>query len=59
MNKDIAKGKMNEIKGDVKQSIGNATDNPRMENEGAADKVKGKAQQAVGHGKEAVRDVIR
>lgn len=59
MNKDTAKGKMNEVKGDVKESIGKATDNPRMENEGTADKAKGKAQQAVGHGKDAVRDVVR
>ncbi|MQP66069.1 CsbD family protein [Niveispirillum sp. SYP-B3756] len=59
MSKDNIKGKLNEVKGEIKQAVGRATDNQRLENEGTADKVKGKAQQVAGHAKEAVRDITR
>jgi uncharacterized protein YjbJ (UPF0337 family) len=59
MSKENIKGKFNEAKGDIKQAVGRATDNPSLINEGTADKVKGKAQQVVGHAKDAVRDITR
>lgn len=59
MSKENIKGKFNEAKGEVKQAVGNATDNQRLVNEGAADKAKGKVQQVAGHTKDAIRDVTR
>jgi uncharacterized protein YjbJ (UPF0337 family) len=47
------KGKFNEVAGKVKQSVGEATNNDRIANEGAAQQVKGHAEQAWGSVKEA------
>jgi uncharacterized protein YjbJ (UPF0337 family) len=40
------KGKFNEVAGKVKQSIGEATNNDKLANEGTAQQVKGHAEQA-------------
>ena len=40
-------GKGEELKGDIKARVGDATDNPSMEAEGHADRASGKAKQAV------------
>jgi uncharacterized protein YjbJ (UPF0337 family) len=47
------KGKFNEVAGKVKQSIGEATNNDKLANEGAAQQVKGHAEQAWGSVKTA------
>lgn len=59
MSGEIIKGKLNEAKGAVKKAVGKATDDPALELEGRADKAKGKAQQTVGHLKEAARSATR
>lgn len=46
--KDQAEGKFHEVKGKVKEKVGQATKNPRMEDEGAGEKVSGKVQKKVG-----------
>ena len=56
MNKSNVSGKVDEIKGKIKQSVGEATGNDRMANSGAADQVKGSAKQVWGDAKDAVRD---
>jgi len=48
------KGKFDEVAGKVKQSFGAATHNDRVANEGAAQEVKGHAEQAWGSVKDAV-----
>ena len=58
MDKDEIKGKFNRAKGAVKQKAGELTDNPSLEAEGAADKLKGDAQETFGAAKRKVRDVI-
>jgi uncharacterized protein YjbJ (UPF0337 family) len=50
-------GKGEELKGDVKARVGDATDNQSMEAEGYADKASGKAKQAVEDAKDTLRDV--
>ena len=45
--KDQAKGKLHEVKGKVKEKIGRATNNPRMEDEGHDEKIGGKVQKKV------------
>jgi uncharacterized protein YjbJ (UPF0337 family) len=57
MNEHTAAGKFDQIKGKVKQSVGEAVGNERMANSGAADQVKGAAKEGVGNVKDAFRDV--
>ncbi len=50
-----AANKVTEVKGKVKQTVGQATDNPTLEAEGKADEVKGDPKQAGENIKDAVR----
>lgn len=52
MNDDKTKGKLDELKGDVKERIGGATKDRSLQGEGIADQVKGKIRGAVGEAKE-------
>jgi len=55
MEKEQVTGKVDELKGKVKQGIGKATNNPGLKNEGTVDEVKGKVKQAYGDFKHAVK----
>ena len=46
--KDQVKGKMHELKGDLKEKAGRATNNPDLEAEGAGESVAGTVQKKVG-----------
>jgi uncharacterized protein YjbJ (UPF0337 family) len=46
--KDKTQGKVGQAVGKVKEKVGQATDNPDMEEEGTAEKLKGKVQDKVG-----------
>ncbi len=48
MDKDRIKGKIEEIKGDVKERVGGATKDRSTQGEGIADQVKGKVQSGMG-----------
>lgn len=52
---DKIKGMANEAMGNVKQALGKATGNERLQVEGAAQERKGEAQQIVGKAKDAVK----
>lgn len=41
-----------------KEGVGEAVGNPKLQVEGAAQKLKGEAQEAVGHAKDVVKKVI-
>jgi uncharacterized protein YjbJ (UPF0337 family) len=56
MEKEQVTGKMDELKGKAKQGIGNATDNPNLQDEGVVDETKGKLKQAYGNLKETIKD---
>jgi len=45
---------LDEAKGRVKETVGDATDDERLESEGKADQVKGNAKQAWGNAKDAM-----
>jgi uncharacterized protein YjbJ (UPF0337 family) len=45
-----------EIKGSIKETIGKATGDAKLEADGKADKVEGKVQKAVGSFKDAVKN---
>lgn len=53
---DKIKGMANEAAGNVKQAVGRATGNERLEAEGFAQERKGEAQQLAGKAKDAVKD---
>jgi len=46
--KDKVQGAAHELKGAVKEKVGHATNNPKLENEGADEKLGGKIQKKVG-----------
>ena len=46
--KDEVTGKMHELKGDLKEKAGQATNNPRLEEEGKEESVGGTIQKKVG-----------
>jgi uncharacterized protein YjbJ (UPF0337 family) len=55
---DKVKAAGNKIAGNVKEAIGDATDNERLEAEGKAQKAKGTAQNVAGSVKGALGDDI-
>lgn len=58
MNKDQAKGAIEQGKGKIKEVTGELTGNESLEREGEADQVRGKVQKNYGDAKENVKDVI-
>ncbi|KQP63260.1 CsbD family protein [Methylobacterium sp. Leaf112] len=54
---DKIKGLANEAVGDVKQGIGNATDNDKLNAEGKAQELKGEAQKTTGDVKDGAKHV--
>ena len=56
MDKDRIAGIGNQVKGSIKEAAGKVVGDAKLEADGAADKVKGKIQNAVGGAKEAARD---
>ena len=59
MDKDRIAGSAKVIKGTVKEAIGKATGDAKLETEGKADKAEGKVQNAIGGVKDAVRDALK
>lgn len=55
MDKDRIEGAAKNIKGTVKQKVGKAIGDSKMEGEGAAERVSGKIQNAVGGLKDTLR----
>lgn len=58
MDKDRIEGGVKVAKGSVKEAIGKILGNETTQAEGATEKMAGKAQEAVGKGKDAVRDAV-
>lgn len=52
--KDKAEGTLHELKGKVKEVAGKISDNPKLQAEGIAEKLAGKAQIKVGEVKKVV-----
>jgi uncharacterized protein YjbJ (UPF0337 family) len=46
--KDEVAGKVHELKGKVKEKVGQATSNPDLEDEGTVEKISGKIQHKIG-----------
>jgi uncharacterized protein YjbJ (UPF0337 family) len=55
MDKDRVVGSGKEIKGSVKQVVGKAVGDAKLESEGTADKIEGKVQNAIGGLKDTLK----
>ena len=55
--RDRAEGLFDQGKGNVKQGVGDLTDNEQMKGEGMVDEMKGKGEQAWGDIKDAASDL--
>ena len=55
MEKEQVAGKIDKLKGKVKQGIGRATDDPALQGEGALDEAKGNIKQTYGNVKDAIK----
>jgi uncharacterized protein YjbJ (UPF0337 family) len=58
MNKDELDGKGQQIKGKVKQGMGDLTDNDRLRDEGVADEAAGDVQEGFGKGRRKIGEAI-
>jgi uncharacterized protein YjbJ (UPF0337 family) len=59
MDKDRVAGTAKQAKGEVKHLAGKVLGDNKLKAEGTADKVAGKAQNAVGSAKDALRDAAK
>jgi uncharacterized protein YjbJ (UPF0337 family) len=57
-NRDEIKGKSEQVKGRVKQRVGDLNDDPDLHDEGISDEVAGKVQEGFGKGRRKVGEVI-
>ena len=55
MEKEQVTVKVDQLKGKLKQRVGKATNDPRLQHEGSADRFKGKMKQAYGDVKDAIK----
>ena len=53
---DKIKGVANQVGGKIKEEVGEAVGNERMQGEGMAQQIKGKVQQKVGEAKSTIKD---
>jgi uncharacterized protein YjbJ (UPF0337 family) len=55
MNKDRIVGSAKEIKGSIKETVGKAVGDRKLQSDGKADKVEGKVRNAIGGLKDALK----
>jgi uncharacterized protein YjbJ (UPF0337 family) len=59
MDKDRVVGSAKQVKGAIKEGVGKATGDAKLQGEGRADKAEGKVQNAIGGVKDAARDAVK
>jgi uncharacterized protein YjbJ (UPF0337 family) len=59
MDKDRVAGSAKQVQGAVKQAVGKAIGDAKLESEGKADKIEGKVQNAIGGIKDTVKDALK
>ena len=57
-NKDEVRGKAEKVKGNIKESVGEATNDEELRNEGEADQAAGEVQESFGKGRRKVGQAI-
>ncbi len=56
MDKDRIQGSLDQAKGKIKEGVGKATGDSKLETEGKADQISGKVQNTVGGLKDKIRE---
>lgn len=59
MDKDRINGAADQAKGAVKETVGKAIGDQKLQAEGAADKLTGKVESAIGGAKDTIRDAMK
>lgn len=54
----MAEDKLEQIKGNIKETVGDATNNDNLEQEGKKDKASGKAKEVIDNVKDKASDVV-
>ena len=54
----MAEDKLDQVKGNIKETVGDATNNDNLEQEGKKDKASGKAKEVVDNVKDKASDVV-
>lgn len=58
MNRDELEGKTEQLKGKIKQGVGDLTDNERLHDEGVADEAEGDVQDTLGRTRRKVGEAV-
>jgi len=58
MNKDELDGKVDRLKGEIKQGVGKLTDDQALHDEGVADEAAGRVEEGFGKARRKVGDAI-
>ena len=58
MNNDELNGKVDKLKGKIKEGVGNATDNESLRGEGVADQAAGNVEEGFGKARRKVGDAL-
>jgi uncharacterized protein YjbJ (UPF0337 family) len=58
MNRDEIDGKVDKLKGQVKQGVGNATNDQQLHDEGVADEAAGNVEEGFGKARRKVGDAL-
>ena len=58
MNKDELEGTVDRLKGNIKESVGEATNDERLRDEGIADQAEGKVKEVFGKARRKVGDAL-
>jgi uncharacterized protein YjbJ (UPF0337 family) len=59
MDKDRIAGAAQQIKGSVKEAVGTAVGDAKLQSDGKAERAAGKIQNAVGGMKDTVREIVK
>ena len=59
MDKDRIAGAAHEVKGTVKEAVGKAAGDAKLQSDGHAEKAAGKIQNAIGGVKDTVRNILK
>ena len=59
MDKDRVKGSFDQVKGKVKEKVGDLTGDQKMKGEGIADQATGKVKNAIGSAKDKIRETLK
>ncbi len=59
MDKDRVQGSLDQAKGAVKEGVGKMTGDQKLQAEGKADKIAGKAESTIGGAKDTAREALK